>query len=194
MKDSDGVWFGVAARDNEILATWFSKTREETYRGLTGCIKKDGAFQVADVPSAVAAETVAAIKQVYDGEGTEKTFPFAYSLLPFYSERVSKATLLVPVGYVTTYAALAEAAGGGPRAVGNVMASNRFWPIVPCHRVVKSDWTLGGYGGGLKTKVEMLRRENRGYTKPTHVSTEEGSLAVYPVDFVLKKLPAVFFG
>ncbi len=70
----------------------------------------------------------------------------------------------IPLGYVTSYGAIAKAVGGSPRAVGNVMASNPFAPIVPCHRVVKSDLTLGGYGGGLKVKVELLSREKRGFS------------------------------
>ena len=74
--------------------------------------------------------------------------------LPAYTKKVLKATIAIPVGYVTTYGAIAEAVGGGARAVGNAMACNLFAPVVPCHRVVKSDLTLGGYGaGGLKVKL-----------------------------------------
>jgi len=39
------------------------------------------------------------------------------------------------------------------------MANNCFAPLVPCHRVVKSDFTLGGYGGGLKVKIALLKKE-----------------------------------
>ena len=77
--------------------------------------------------------------------------------LPSYTQKVLKATPAVPAGYVTTYGAIAEAVGGGPRAVGNAMACNLFAPVVPCHRVVKSDLTLGGYGiGGLQVKYTFL--------------------------------------
>jgi O-6-methylguanine DNA methyltransferase len=109
--------------------------------------------------------------------------------LPAYTNRVINATLSIPVGYVTTYGAIAAAVGGGPRAVGNAMACNLFAPLVPCHRVVKSDFTLGGYGaGGLKVKLEFLKRESRGYTEPKKVLVCGGQLQLYPVERVLAKL------
>ena len=83
-----------------------------------------------------------------------------------YTQKVLKATAQIPLGYVTSYGSIAKAVGGGPRAVGNVMASNPFAPIVPCHRVVKSDFTLGGYGGGLKVKFELLVAEKKEASQP----------------------------
>ncbi|MHA1216219.1 MAG: MGMT family protein, partial [Candidatus Thorarchaeota archaeon] len=44
------------------------------------------------------------------------------------------------------------------RFVGNVMATNRFAPLVPCHRVISANG-LGGYGLGIDTKVALLKRE-----------------------------------
>jgi alkylated DNA nucleotide flippase Atl1 len=78
--------------------------------------------------------------------------------------------------------------GGGPRAVGNIMAANPFAPIVPCHRVVKSDFTLGGYGGGLKVKLELLRREKRGFSALKEIEANGGRLQVFPVEYVLRNL------
>ena len=59
-----------------------------------------------------------------------------------------------------TYGEVARKSGltNAARFVGNVMASNRFAPIVPCHRVVGSSG-LGGYGFGLDKKQEILKRE-----------------------------------
>ncbi len=69
----------------------------------------------------------------------------------------------VPKGRVTTYGALAKAAGhpDSPRAIGALMRSNPCAPVVPCHRVVYSDGRLGGYGGvkGISRKILVLRRE-----------------------------------
>jgi methylated-DNA-[protein]-cysteine S-methyltransferase len=188
-KNLEGIWFGVACKNDEILVTWFAESQEKTNKGLLSEIPFNEPFQFVEKPSALAANTVSSFKKVYDGEGVSASFPFAYSLLPAYTQIVLKATFQVPVGYVTTYGALAEAVGGGARAVGNVMASNRFAPIVPCHRVVKSDFTLGGYGGGLRLKVALLNREKRGFSSPSHVRVVDGNLTVFPVEFVLKKLP-----
>jgi hypothetical protein len=68
------------------------------------------------------------------------------------------------------------------------MAMNPFAPIVPCHRVVSSDLTLGGYGGGLHVKLKILRREKRGYTAKREIMIGRNKLQVFPVEFVLKKV------
>jgi hypothetical protein len=55
--------------------------------------------------------------------------------------------------------------------------------------VVKSDFSLGGYGGGLKVKYQLLCGEKRGYLEPKNVSVEDGGLLqVYPVEFTLKQV------
>lgn len=74
---------------------------------------------------------------------------------------VLKKLRLVPRGKVTTYQALARAAGveRGARAVGNAVNKNPEAPIVPCHRVVYSDGRLGGYAHGSKRKIELLQSE-----------------------------------
>jgi O-6-methylguanine DNA methyltransferase len=73
---------------------------------------------------------------------------------------VYKATMNIPYGKTAPYGIVAEYAGlpGAARFVGNVMASNRLAPIVPCHRVVASSG-LGGYGNGIDTKIAFLKRE-----------------------------------
>ena len=66
-------------------------------------------------------------------------------------------------GEVKTYKEVAIAINRpkAARAVGNACAQNPYAPKVPCHRVIKSDGTLGGFSspGGTKTKKKMLRRE-----------------------------------
>jgi O-6-methylguanine DNA methyltransferase len=64
-------------------------------------------------------------------------------------------------GQVMTYSELARAVGSpkGERAAGQVMANNPFALLIPCHRVVGSDSTLYGFGGGLDMKEWLLARE-----------------------------------
>ncbi|MHA1929433.1 MAG: methylated-DNA--[protein]-cysteine S-methyltransferase [Candidatus Thorarchaeota archaeon] len=75
-------------------------------------------------------------------------------------EKVLRTTLMIPRGSTMTYGEVARKSGfeNAARFVGNVMASNRFAPIIPCHRVVGSSG-LGGYGFGLDKKREILRLE-----------------------------------
>jgi methylated-DNA-[protein]-cysteine S-methyltransferase len=74
---------------------------------------------------------------------------------------VLEALREVTVGKLTTYGALAAAAGSpaAARAVGQVMGSNPLPIVIPCHRVVASGGTLGGYGSGLATKRWLLQHE-----------------------------------
>lgn len=67
----------------------------------------------------------------------------------------------IPCGWVSTYGRLAEKLGhpGAARAVGTALARNPFPIIIPCHRVIKSDGSLGGFGGGLKLKRQLLELE-----------------------------------
>jgi O-6-methylguanine DNA methyltransferase len=67
----------------------------------------------------------------------------------------------VPAGSVVTYQGLAAAVGtpSAQRAIGNTVASNPIPIYVPCHRVIRSDGTLGNYGGGPERKLKLLRAE-----------------------------------
>jgi methylated-DNA-[protein]-cysteine S-methyltransferase len=67
----------------------------------------------------------------------------------------------VPLGSVITYQGLASAIGApdGQRAIGNAMGSNPVPIYVPCHRVIKSDLSIGNYGGGVARKLKLLRAE-----------------------------------
>lgn len=67
----------------------------------------------------------------------------------------------VPLGSVVTYQGLASAIGApdGQRAIGNAMGSNPVPIYVPCHRVIKSDLSIGNYGGGVDRKLKLLRVE-----------------------------------
>jgi len=78
-----------------------------------------------------------------------------------FQRRALKRLRRVPPGSVVTYAALADAIGApaSQRAIGNTMASNPLPIYVPCHRVIKSDGTIGNYGGGVKRKLRLLGAE-----------------------------------
>jgi O-6-methylguanine DNA methyltransferase len=186
-KSISGEWFGVACSEQRVFSTAFANSQQKTLRKLLKGIPFNIPFQAHPEPSAFAEKVLTSIKNAYDGNGTSQKLSLATEHLPAYTQKVLKATSLIPTGYVTSYGALAKAAGGSPRAVGRVMASNPFAPIVPCHRVVSSDWTLGGYGGGLDVKLELLVREKRGYVSPMEVSFGDGKLRVFPVESVLRK-------
>lgn len=82
-----------------------------------------------------------------------------------FQRRVYDATRRIPKGRVTTYRLLARHIGcRSPRAVGQALRRNPYAPRVPCHRVIASDLTLGGFAGEtagpkLRKKQRMLARE-----------------------------------
>jgi methylated-DNA-[protein]-cysteine S-methyltransferase len=77
-----------------------------------------------------------------------------------FRRRVIAATRRIPVGRVATYGDIAALAGQprAARAVGNIMRNCRE-PGIPCHRVIAAGGALGGYGGSLQLKRELLRAE-----------------------------------
>jgi len=79
---------------------------------------------------------------------------------------VLAAVRRIPPGRVATYGDIAALAGSPRawRAVGTIMRENRD-PAMPCHRVIASGGTLGGYGGNLQLKRELLRAEGHEVTR-----------------------------
>ena len=78
-----------------------------------------------------------------------------------FSENVLELTKKVPNGKVTTYKIIAEKLNTHAyRAVGTALHNNKKPIIIPCHRVVNSSGFVGGYGKGIKKKIELLRKEN----------------------------------
>lgn len=96
-------------------------------------------------------------------EGRRRTFdvPFDLRGITAFQERVLRTTSRIRYGELMTYAAVAHRSGNdrASRATGAAVGSNPIPIVVPCHRVVASDGTLGGYGGGLDVKRYLLAIE-----------------------------------
>jgi len=189
VKKMDDVWFGVACDDEEnVYATMFASDENEALKGLLGSIPFDLPFQRPQKVSVFADRIMALLRDIYDGKDVSHGVRLATKHLSDYTRRVIAFVSLIPIGFVASYGGVAKAAGGGARAVGNVMASNPFAPVVPCHRIVSSDFTLGGYGGGLDAKLAFLKRERRGFSAEREIAVNGRKLRLFPVEFVLRKL------
>lgn len=81
--------------------------------------------------------------------------------LTVFEKAVYAAVMTIPIGETRSYAWVAQAIGrpGSSRAVGNALNKNPYAPFVPCHRVIASDGSLGGFREGLPKKVKLLNRE-----------------------------------
>lgn len=78
-----------------------------------------------------------------------------------FSQKVWKVMRDIPAGMTISYAQLAKKAGSPAafRAAGSACGNNLIAPIIPCHRIIKSDGTLGNYGYGVAIKEKLLRLE-----------------------------------
>lgn len=78
-----------------------------------------------------------------------------------FSEKVWQACYRIPKGKVATYSLIAKMIGQprASRAVGNALNKNPFAPIVPCHRIVRSDGAIGGFASGSLKKARLLKAE-----------------------------------
>lgn len=107
--------------------------------------------------------TKMAIKEI-DGYFNKKikkfNFPISISLHSF-QKLVLNYIKKIPYGRVKTYKDVAKGIGKdkSSRAVGQVLKKNPLPLFFPCHRIVRSDGTLGGFGGGIKTKENLLKLE-----------------------------------
>jgi len=92
-----------------------------------------------------------------------------------FQQEVLRAEHGIPRGYVSTYKRIAGHLGRptSARAVGMALASNPFPIIIPCHRAIRSDGSLGGYQGGLDMKRKLLEMEGIIVTDTGCVSTNK---------------------
>ena len=92
-----------------------------------------------------------------------------------FQRRVLLAEYDIPWGSVSTYHRIANHLGNakGGRAVGRALATNPFPIIIPCHRTIRSDGTLGGYQGGLEMKRALLKTEGILFDASGRVTVKE---------------------
>lgn len=96
-------------------------------------------------------------KKIFVKSKAKKNIPFVIHGTPF-QLRVWKAMMAIPFGQTKSYKDIAKAVGAPNafRAVGTACGKNPIGMLIPCHRVLASDGSLGGFGWGLKRKQQML--------------------------------------
>jgi AraC family transcriptional regulator of adaptative response/methylated-DNA-[protein]-cysteine methyltransferase len=114
------------------------------------------------------------LKALIEGALTAIERPAAAPHLPIdvagtaFQEAVWRELRKIPLGETRIYAEIAAAIGApkAVRAVGSANGDNHVCVLIPCHRVIRSDGTLGGYGGGLDRKRKLLEVEGCGPKAP----------------------------
>jgi methylated-DNA-[protein]-cysteine S-methyltransferase len=184
----DGVWYGAAMKDEKVYATLFATTEKKILQELLESLPYNLSFQLAEKPSSHSMKLIKTLKTIFDGKDVTSNFETVMDYMPKYTRKVLKCVAMVPVGYITTYGAVAKAVGGSPRAVGNAMAFNPFALLIPCHRVVRADFSVGGYGLNGDVKRQILQREDRGYKEDVKMKINGETLSVFPVKRLKAKI------
>ena len=141
-------WIDIITEGNDLLRTGF---REELL------------FDSLSPPAApIVVEVIERLDRYFDGE------PVDFSDIPVevmdstdFQQQVWNIIDQIPYGEVRSYQWIAEQIGKpkSARGVGNAVGANPFPILRPCHRVIRSNGALGGYGGGLERKRQLLALE-----------------------------------
>ena len=154
--ETDLGWVGVALSERGLRAVELPlPNRIEAIERMAEL----GADEPA--PDAELGEIPAAVRALVAGRPASSGVGLDWKGITPFRRAVLEECARIPSGEVRSYGWLAEQVGHprAARAVGRVMATNP-WPLfVPCHRVVGSDGSLHGYGGGLPMKDALLRAE-----------------------------------
>lgn len=148
----------VAADEGQLVLLEFAdrrmlETQIKTVRRI---------FKASFAPgeSEIIRQTETQVAEYFSGDRTTFDLPIAIRGTDF-QVSVWKQLLKIPVGETCSYDQLARKINrvGAQRAVGRANGDNRLAIVIPCHRVIRSDGTLSGYGGGLWRKQWLLDHE-----------------------------------
>jgi AraC family transcriptional regulator of adaptative response/methylated-DNA-[protein]-cysteine methyltransferase len=125
-------------------------------------------------PKATIVEDNGGLKELVGGALSAIERPLAAPDLPIdvagtaFQEAVWRELRKIPAGETRSYADIAAAIGSpkAVRAVGSANGDNHVCVLIPCHRVIRSDGTLGGYGGGIERKKKLLAAEGHPVAAP----------------------------
>lgn len=102
------------------------------------------------------------LEEYFDGKRTKFDIPLNFMGTVF-QNKVWKALVKIPFGKTAAYKDIAKSIKNpqAVRAVGTANGKNPYCIIVPCHRVIAADGSIGGYAGGLSVKRQLLMLENK---------------------------------
>jgi methylated-DNA-[protein]-cysteine S-methyltransferase len=106
--------------------------------------------------------TISLLQRYFNGEKVEFDIKMDISNLSAFSRKVLRQTQKIPYGKTTTYGIIAKQIGQpkASRAVGRALGKNPIPVIIPCHRVIRKDNSLGGFAYGLSWKKRLLKIES----------------------------------
>lgn len=165
--DLNAAWFNtplgpmiaIANEDKLFLLEFFERRNLEN--GIERLQKHTQARIIAGKTSLIS-QIETEIAEYFAGNLTEFKTPYQV-FGSLFQVQVWQALCQIPYGETRSYAEQAESMGkpSAYRAVANANGANRLAIIVPCHRIITSSGELGGYGGGISRKQELLKLEQK---------------------------------
>ncbi|MFG2646282.1 methylated-DNA--[protein]-cysteine S-methyltransferase [Streptomyces sp. NPDC048436] len=151
----------LAATDEGLVSVVFHATDEVRDKAVERLGSRLGAEPLEAPGSPLLAEPIRQLAAYFAGERHAFELPLDWSLISGFNRQVLRELTTVPYGAVVGYGDLARRVGqpGAAQAVGMAMGANPLPVVVPCHRVVESDGGIGGFGGGVETKRQLLALE-----------------------------------
>jgi methylated-DNA-[protein]-cysteine S-methyltransferase len=152
----------LAATDDGLVNVVFHATDSVRDKALDRLASRLGTQPVEAPGAPQLAEAIRQVDAYFAGARQVFELPLDWSLISGFNRQVLRELAVgVPFGSVVGYGDLARRVGqpGAAQAVGMAMGANPLPVVVPCHRVVESDGGIGGFGGGLETKLKLLALE-----------------------------------
>ena len=147
----------VASTSKGICYVWLNQNKSSNFKEIIE--KRFGSIPVED--NACLKDVEGAIQMYFDGSLKKFNLPLDISIGTPFQKKVWKALMKIPFGQVRSYKWVAEKLDmqNASRAVGNANGKNPIPIIIPCHRVIESNGSLGGYSSGIETKKKLLIHE-----------------------------------
>ncbi len=149
------AWVGIGIEDGAICATELASTRNAAFEALA----KRGYLEPAS--DGEAKPCIDLVRRAAGGKDVQLNGQLRLIGGTKFQRAVWEAMRSIPLGGTVSYGELARKAGypGAARAVGQAVGHNPIPLLIPCHRVIASDGTLGGFGGGPELKRALLKQE-----------------------------------
>ena len=153
-------WIGIIAKSEKIKEIVFPGSRQYIIKR----IKKN--YQLSRQTPNGLKRIITSLGRYLNGKKETLLFNVDLNNYTPFEKKIYRALKKVTYGDVKTYGWLARQVGSpmAARAVGNALAKNRFPFIIPCHRIIRSNGSIGEFsaGGGINLKRKLLEMESKG--------------------------------
>jgi len=149
--------FAYVARGGRLLATYLPQSRAQ----VASVVRE--AWPQAKLSTKLLPSFEQDVREYFEGKRVQFRVGFDLTGLPLFRRSALEACARIPYGQTASYTDLARTAGNARavRAAGGAMAHNPLPLVIPCHRVLRSDGTIGGFSStrGVSEKLRLLRLE-----------------------------------